>query len=947
MKTLLALVLSLILSLTAENPLAGQDTLNLLQLRGRPVGTTATFQGVVTRAMGNFLRVEDGSAGITIRQTSGGLYDAVQNGAVKEGTMVWITGTTSEYRQLLQINQPSETVNDLAAFNIYGQLPERWMPKDIPVVQLNMMGEQMESQLVRLRNLQFLEIIDSLFLPAKTYRAYENGDANAAWVDVRVGNAQDTELDGTPVPKGRFTLIGVVSQFHATDPRGGYQIIPINASDIIPAPVDPEPTGRMVTFKVNLGPAQSRGKFNPMEHKVWVRGSFNGWEMTDLMRIEKPGDVIHILTRFVEGGLGDTIQYKFYSDAPALGWEGDVGPAGEYGNRIVLLGQPGVDMQLPTVFFNNEDAGEYGERMVTFNVDMTDAAASGMFAPQVGDRVVVTGPFNNWGNNGPDFMEQVGDTLIFTKTLSIAGAASEVLPYKFRILSADGRSLPNDGWELIGTDPFTNRSFVLGPPEIPQQLPVDVFSLSVLRRARLVISRVPSNTDFIKKGEEATLEIRVQNATNLYGLGFRLNAPRGLKFLYQLRPSNYYWPILGGVEFVQFGPDSTWIDYSVSNTNGQPTGFVPDWFITHIQVKVVDTLTYNQFYPVYMENVLAVNHVGQPVDFEALPVFNFRSLGQEVWPGDTDYDGYVTVYDVMPLGQFYGETGPPREMFDISWRGVMVDPWDVPAAMHADATGDGIVNQNDLLPIGVNYGKIRPNAPPHVSKRTSLASATFGEVKRGDLVRIEVRSGATTAGRGILGAALSLTLPEGLVYDSYLEAEALFHPELLKFHNAAGNELGIAVTRRITHGLVRTTEPVIIVKLRAEADIPEGIVSLANLMLSTDKDMFVAPDVSVVVVVEHQTSTEMNPRYQFKLEQNYPNPFNPNTTVAFELDRSVDIRLTVYNQLGQPVATLVNGRAQAGRHTVAFDATNLASGLYFYTLTAGGETATRKMTLIK
>jgi hypothetical protein len=44
---------------TAENPLAGQDTLNLLQLRGRPVGTTATFQGVVTRAMVNFLRVEE------------------------------------------------------------------------------------------------------------------------------------------------------------------------------------------------------------------------------------------------------------------------------------------------------------------------------------------------------------------------------------------------------------------------------------------------------------------------------------------------------------------------------------------------------------------------------------------------------------------------------------------------------------------------------------------------------------------------------------------------------------------------------------------------------------------------------------------------------------------------------------------------------------------------
>jgi hypothetical protein len=112
-----------------------------------------------------------------------------------------------------------------------------------------------------------------------------------------------------------------------------------------------------------------------------------------------------------------------------------VGPAGENGNRIVLLGQPGVNMHLPTVFFNNEDEGEYGERMVTFNVDLTDAAASGMFAPQFGDRVVVTGPFNNWCINEPDFMEQVGDTLIFMKNAfnsrcSIGSFAEQIQNFK-------------------------------------------------------------------------------------------------------------------------------------------------------------------------------------------------------------------------------------------------------------------------------------------------------------------------------------------------------------------------------------------------------------------------------------------------------------------------------------------------------------------------------------
>ena len=85
----------------------------------------------------------------------------------------------------------------------------------------------------------------------------------------------------------------------------------------------------------------------------------------------------------------------------------------------------------------------------------------------------------------------------------------------------------------------------------------------------------------------------------------------------------------------------------------------------------------------------------------------------------------------------------------------------------------------------------------------------------------------------------------------------------------------------------------------------------------------------------------------FELSQNYPNPFNPSTRIKFQLQNQQDVSLKVYNLLGQEVATLVNETMNAGVYEVNFDASQLSSGMYIYTISAGEFRESRKMTLLK
>ena len=86
---------------------------------------------------------------------------------------------------------------------------------------------------------------------------------------------------------------------------------------------------------------------------------------------------------------------------------------------------------------------------------------------------------------------------------------------------------------------------------------------------------------------------------------------------------------------------------------------------------------------------------------------------------------------------------------------------------------------------------------------------------------------------------------------------------------------------------------------------------------------------------------------KYELSQNYPNPFNPTTTIKFSIKKSGKVKLAVYNALGQQVALLVNQEMDAGKYKINFDASKLASGVYFYRIQSGKFVSVKKMMLIK
>lgn len=107
------------------------------------------------------------------------------------------------------------------------------------------------------------------------------------------------------------------------------------------------------------------------------------------------------------------------------------------------------------------------------------------------------------------------------------------------------------------------------------------------------------------------------------------------------------------------------------------------------------------------------------------------------------------------------------------------------------------------------------------------------------------------------------------------------------------------------------------------------------------------PPIPVNVWVEENAISEISIPSEFKLCQNYPNPFNPETEISFSLPKEEQVTLSIFNSEGQLVKELLNGRVTAGNHSINFNASDLNSGIYFYTLETVSTKLSKKMLFIK
>ncbi|MEA2031554.1 MAG: T9SS type A sorting domain-containing protein [candidate division Zixibacteria bacterium] len=104
---------------------------------------------------------------------------------------------------------------------------------------------------------------------------------------------------------------------------------------------------------------------------------------------------------------------------------------------------------------------------------------------------------------------------------------------------------------------------------------------------------------------------------------------------------------------------------------------------------------------------------------------------------------------------------------------------------------------------------------------------------------------------------------------------------------------------------------------------------------------------TVSVSLLDATPDSPNKPGSFSLSQNYPNPYNPSTVISYDVPTASHVTLSVFNVLGQEVATLVDMDKEAGSHEVVFDGSNLSSGIYFYRIQADNFSKTKKMVLVK
>jgi hypothetical protein len=322
------------------------------------------------------------------------------------------------------------------------------------------------------------------------------------------------------------------------------------------------------------------------------------------------------------------------------------------------------------------------------------------------------------------------------------------------------------------------------------------------------------------------------------------------------------------------------------------------------------------------------------------------------WLGDfapAPTDGAVNTSDLQDFSAAYFQTG--HNIFDIG------------PENHENGYGkgiptpDGMVDFLDLVPFSFNFG-VAGDGGFMIQQPTK----PFNSLDNIPVVNAAKTSDEEITLNSTFTVDFALSGNDHSVKD--MEVQATFDPEVLELVSITAG--GFEVTNGLPWSTAKAVEGEAGKIVMAAAAMGETAVINENGTLATATFRWKSKTVAHTNI--EMTSVKMSDGAganvsgtgstlvigadgilptAYGLFQNYPNPFNPTTTINFDLKEGGFVKLSVYNVLGQQVATLVNNTMEAGHQSVSFDAHGLSSGLYIYKIEVNGFTALHKMMLMR
>ena len=202
------------------------EVITIEDARKLPIGTEFVIEGIVTRALGNYTRIQDETAGLTIIQHIGLFYNDLENYDIQMGDKIRVQGRISEVGFLKVIDGV-----DLTGYQRLSRLNTLPTPVKVSLSELVSNGEKYESRLITVERMTVAGGNDIVFMEAKSYQTKDQSD-NTNLVEIRIGDEMDTEMDGMTFLETPVKFVGVLSQSSMSDPLTGYQLTPVLPTDL-------------------------------------------------------------------------------------------------------------------------------------------------------------------------------------------------------------------------------------------------------------------------------------------------------------------------------------------------------------------------------------------------------------------------------------------------------------------------------------------------------------------------------------------------------------------------------------------------------------------------------------------------------------------------------------------------------------------------------------------